>query len=75
MKVVPGSDWTTGLNSASTNTLTGAQLLASLGASLRDAYDEVVRAPLPDELAAAVERLRRGEHRGETVRGGGDRHG
>jgi hypothetical protein len=71
MKVVPGSDWTTGLNSASTSTLTGAQWLTGLGASLRDTYDDVVRSPLPEELAAAVERLRRGEHRGEAVRSGG----
>jgi Anti-sigma factor NepR len=55
---IVGSDWSVGLNSPTS--IGQAKLLQVLGRALRQDYERLVREPLPDRLAAIVDRLDKG---------------
>jgi hypothetical protein len=57
MKVVAGSDWSVGLNQTLTHASADALLLETMRRELRTRYDDLVREPLPAELAQLAERL------------------
>ena len=57
MRSVPTSDWSVGLNSLSSNSLSDTTVLAKLGLSLREAYGDVMTQSVPDQLRVIIERL------------------
>ena len=56
--VIPGSDWTIGVNATSANSLTDATFLVEqIGGMLREYYTGLAEEPLPDHLLNIVERF------------------
>lgn len=57
MQVVSGLDWSVGLNSRSSNSLTDTVLLSRIGSDLRGLYQDLLDEPLPEFLAVFVREL------------------
>jgi hypothetical protein len=55
--VIPGSDWTFGINATSPNSLTDATLLEGIGLMLREYYSGLAEEPMPDHLLKNIERF------------------
>jgi len=49
--------WSIGLNARSKNSLSDAEFLANVGKGLRAVYMDALRAPLPDNVRAALRRI------------------
>ena len=57
MQVVSGLDWSVGLNSRSSNSLTDTVRLSRIGSDLRGLYQDLLDEPLPEFLAVFVREL------------------
>jgi len=57
MQVVFGPDWSVGLNSRSSNALTGTVALSRLGSGLRGLYQDILDEPLPEFVALFIREL------------------
>lgn len=57
MKVMSDGSGTMGLNGEAACAPSDARLLAEIGRSLRSAYDELVREPMPERIAALIAKL------------------
>ena len=57
MQVVYAPDWSVGLNSRSSNSLTDTVMLTRLGSGMRGLYKDILDEPLPDFLAVFVREL------------------
>ena len=57
MQVVNGLDWSVGLNSRSSNSLTDTVMLSRLGGGLRGLYKDLLEEPLPEFLALFIREL------------------
>ena len=57
MQVVSGSDWSIGLNSRSSNSLTDTVLLSRIGGDLRGLYQDLLDEPLPELLVVSIREL------------------
>jgi hypothetical protein len=57
MQVVYAPDWSVGLNSRSSNSLTDTVLLSRIGRDLRGLYQDVLDEPLPEFLTVFVREL------------------
>lgn len=67
MQVVSGSDWTVGLNSRSSNSLTDTVALSRIGNGLRGLYQDLLDEPLPEFLALFVRELEECEQTDEPT--------
>ena len=65
MQVVSGSDWSVGLNSRSSNSLTDTVVLSRIGNGLRGLYQDLLDEPLPEFLALFVRELEKCEQTDE----------
>ena len=57
MQVVHAPDWSVGLNSRSSNSLTDTVMLSRLGNGLRGLYKDLLDEPLPEFLAVFIREL------------------
>jgi len=57
MQIASGSDWSVGLNSRSSNSLTDTVMLSRLGSGMRGLYQDLLEEPLPEFLALFVREL------------------
>lgn len=57
MRLIAGSDWSIAFNSSSANALSDAKLLERIGRELRHVYEDTVEEPVPNHLAAILDRL------------------
>lgn len=58
MKVFKSGDWSIGLNSATSNSLSQALLFAAIGPRLREAYSDVIEeGSVPEHLKPYIEQL------------------
>jgi len=57
MQVIHAPDWSVGLNSRSSNSLTDTVMLSRLGSGLRGLYKDLLEEPLPEFLALFVREL------------------
>ncbi len=66
MQVVYAPDWSVGLNSRSSNSLSNPLMLSRLGSGLRGLYKDILHEPLPDFLAVFVREFELREQRHES---------
>jgi hypothetical protein len=57
MQVAYAPDWSVGLNSRSSNSLTDTMMLSRIGSGLRGLYQDLLEEPLPEFLALFVREL------------------
>jgi hypothetical protein len=57
MQVVHAPDWSVGLNSRSSNSLTDTVMLSRLGSGMRGLYKDLLDEPLPEFLAVFIREL------------------
>ena len=57
MQVAYAPDWSVGLNSRSSNSLTDTVMLSRLGSGLRGLYQDLLEEPLPEFLALFIREL------------------
>ena len=57
MQMVHAPDWSVGLNSRSSKSLTDTVMLSRLGSGLRGLYQDLLEEPLPEFLALFVREL------------------
>ena len=57
MQVVHAHEWSVGLNSRSSNSLTDTVMLSRLGSGMRGLYKDLLDEPLPEFLAMFVREL------------------
>ncbi len=68
MQVVHAPDWSVGLNSRSSNSLTDTVMLSRLGSDLRGLYRDILDEPLPEFLAVFIRELEEREQTGGVNR-------
>ena len=61
MQVVHAPDWSVGLNSRSSNSLTDTVMLSRLGSGMRGLYKDLLDEPLPEFLAMFIRELEQRE--------------
>ena len=61
MQVVHAPDWSVGLNSRSSNSLTDTVMLSRLGSGMRGLYRDLLDNPLPEFLAMFMRELEQRE--------------
>jgi len=66
MQVVHAPDWSVGLNSRSSNSLTDTVMLSRLGSGMRGLYQDLLDEPLPEFLSLFVRELDEGERTPEA---------
>ncbi len=57
MQVVYAPDWSVGLNSRSSNSLTDTVMLSRIGSGMRSLYKDILDEPLPEYLAVLIREL------------------
>ncbi len=57
MQVVYAPDWSVGLNSRSSNSLTDTVMLSRIGSGMRSLYKDILDEPLPEFLAVFIREL------------------
>ena len=68
MQVVYAPDWSVGLNSRSSNSLTDTVMLSRIGSGMRSLYTDILEEPLPEFLALFIRELdERGQDRPERT--------
>jgi hypothetical protein len=65
MQVVYAPDWSVGLNSRSSNSLTDPVMLSRIGSGMRSLYKDILDEPLPEFLAVFIRELEEREQRHE----------
>jgi len=65
MQVVSAPDWSVGLNSRSSNSLTDTVMLSRLGSGMRGLYKDLLEEPLPEFLAMFIRELEQRENTAE----------
>ena len=65
MQVVYAPDWSIGLNSRSSNSLTDTLILSRLGTGLRGLYTDLLEEPIPEFLAVSIRELEQRERAAE----------
>ena len=65
MQVVHAPDWSVGLNSRSSNSLTDTVMLSRLGSGMRGLYKDLLDDPLPEFLAMFIRELEQRENAAE----------
>ncbi len=66
MQVVHAPDWSVGLNSRSSNSLTDTVMLSRLGSGMRGLYKDLLDEPLPEFLAMSIRELEQREQSDPT---------
>ena len=61
MQVVYAPDWSVGLNSRSSNSLTDIVMLSRLGSGMRGLYNDLLDEPIPEFLAMFIRELEKRE--------------
>ena len=65
MQVVHAPDWSVGLNSRSSNSLTDTVMLSRLGSGMRGLYKDLLEEPLPEFLDVFIRELEGREQSGK----------
>ena len=65
MQVVYAPDWSVGLNSYPSNSLSNPLMLSRIGSGMRSLYKDILDEPLPEYLALLIRELEEREQRHE----------